>query len=131
VSVPPRAYRSAAELLAEAVERAGADAVPYQVAREHGRAAGARPARDRGPAGRDPLTLLGGFGYDPVRDGDTVRLRNCPFHRLAEAFPPVVCGMNLALLDGLLDGAGLPGWRAAIEPTPGHCCVAISKTKTR
>jgi len=125
VSVPPRAYRSAAELLAEAVERAGADAVLYQVAREHGQTAGG------GTAGRDPLTLLAANGYDPVRDGDIVRLRNCPFHRLAEEFPPVVCGMNLALLDGLLDGAGLAGWRAAIDPTPGHCCVAISKTKNR
>jgi DNA-binding transcriptional ArsR family regulator len=41
VSVPPRAYRSAAAMLAEAVERAGADATLYAVAREHGRASGA------------------------------------------------------------------------------------------
>jgi predicted ArsR family transcriptional regulator len=124
VSVPPRAYRSAAELLAEAVERAGADAVLYQVAREHGRRAGA-------DAGGDPVSLLAAHGYDPALDGDRVRLRNCPFHRLADAYPPVVCGMNLALVDGVLDGAGLTGWRAAIEPAPGHCCVTVSKTKQR
>ena len=128
VSVPPRAYRSAAELLAEAVERAGADAVLYRVAREHGRNAGAgADAR----AGRDPVSLLAAHGYDPARDGDRVRLRNCPFHRLAERFPPVVCGMNLALVEGVLDGAGLTGWRAAIEPMPGHCCVTVSKAKRR
>ena len=60
-----------------------------------------------------------------------MRLRNCPFHRLAEQFPPVVCGMNLALVEGLLDGAGLTGWRATIDPVPGHCCVALSKVKRR
>jgi predicted ArsR family transcriptional regulator len=135
VSVPPRAYRSAAELLAEAVERAGADAVLYQVARDHGRGAGADARASRvalaGSAGGDPVGLLAAHGYDPARDGDRVRLRNCPFHRLAERFPPVVCGMNLALVDGVLDGAGLTGWRAAIEPTPGHCCVTVSKIKKR
>jgi predicted ArsR family transcriptional regulator len=126
VSVPPRAYRSAAELLAEAVERAGADAVLYRVARDHGRGAGSGVR-----AGRDPVGLLAAHGYDPKRDGDRVRLRNCPFHRLAEQFPPVVCGMNLALVEGVLDGAGLTGWRAAIDPAPGHCCVVVSKIKKR
>jgi predicted ArsR family transcriptional regulator len=126
VSVPPRAYRSAAELLAEAVERAGADAVLYQVAREHGQGAGADA-----PGDADPVRLLAAHGYDPAREGDRIRLRNCPFHRLAERFPPVVCGMNLALVDGVLDGAGLAGWRAAIDPSPGHCCVTVSKTKIR
>ena len=122
VSVPPRAYRSAAELLAEAVDRAGADAVLHQVARERGRAEG---------ADGDVMTLLAARGYDPVRDGARIRLRNCPFHRLAEQFPPVVCGMNLALVDGLLDGAGVTGWLAAIDPSAGHCCVALSKAKHR
>jgi predicted ArsR family transcriptional regulator len=66
-----------------------------------------------------------------VVDGGRVRLRNCPFHRLAERFPPVICGMNLALVEGVLEGNGLTGWRAAIDPSPGHCCVTISKTKIR
>jgi hypothetical protein len=39
--------------------------------------------------------------------------------------------MNLALLQGLLEGAGLSAWRAGIDPTPGHCCVVFSKTKKR
>ena len=116
VSVPPRAYRFAAGLLAEAVERAGADAVLYDVAREHGRSAGAHG---------DLVEALEAQGYEPVREGDRIRLRNCPFHRLAEDFPPVVCGMNLALLQGLLEGTG---WRAAIEPVADDCCVVISKT---
>lgn len=122
VSVPPRAYRSAAEMLAEAVARAGADQALYDVARERGRAAGAGAARST-----TPLAALHAQGYQPVRDGDRLRLANCPFHLLAGQEPGLVCGMNLALVQGMLDGMGLDAWRAAIDPVPGHCCVALSK----
>jgi len=122
-SVPARAYRGAAEVLAEAVERAGADETLFAVARERGRAQ-AVPAKDL-------VAALAEQGYEPVVDGRTIRLRNCPFHRLAETFPPLVCGMNLALLQGMLDGARLTSWHAEIDPVPEHCCVQLSKTKSR
>jgi hypothetical protein len=32
--------------------------------------------------------------------------------------------MNLALLDGLLDGLGAGG-TARLDPTPGRCCVVL------
>jgi hypothetical protein len=32
--------------------------------------------------------------------------------------------MNLALLDGLLDGLGADG-TARLDPTPGRCCVVL------
>ena len=54
-----------------------------------------------------------------------LRLRNCPFHVAAQRHPELVCGMNLALLRGLLDGLGADGAEAALEPAPGRCCVAI------
>ena len=120
VSVPPRAYRTAAELLAEAVEQAGAEETLYRVARRHGR---------RTPPGAEVTELLTGQGYAPVADGpERIELRNCPFHRLAEQFPPVICGMNLAMITGLLDGAGLDGeWAARMDAAPGRCCVTLSK----
>jgi predicted ArsR family transcriptional regulator len=122
-TVPPRAYRSAAELLAEAVDRVGADGALYAVARERGRAAGSAAA------GRaDLLATLAEQGYEPEVDGEVVRLRNCPFHRLAEQFPPLVCGMNLALVDGLLDGLGAAG-TARLDPTPRRCCVVLDFSK--
>jgi predicted ArsR family transcriptional regulator len=70
--------------------------------------------------------LLTEHGYAPVADGpDRIELRNCPFHRLAEQFPPVICGMNLAMIDGLLgDGSE---WTARMDPAPGRCCVTLSK----
>jgi predicted ArsR family transcriptional regulator len=120
VAVPPRAYQGAAEILAEAVDRAGADQTLFAVARERG--------REQTEPGGQLLELLERRGYEPVEDGGVVRLRNCPFHRLAEDFPPLVCGMNLALIEGVLDGAGLTSWRATMDPAPGYCCVAISKT---
>ncbi len=66
-----------------------------------------------------------------------VRLQNCPFHQLSRQFPPLICGMNLALLEGLLEGAGLEGTQVRMDPAPGRCCVALpelpspSKTKKR
>jgi predicted ArsR family transcriptional regulator len=116
VTVPPRRYLSAAELLAEAVERSGADETLYLVANKRGRA--------EAVPGADPIATLADRGYEPTTDAGTVRLRNCPFHVLADDFPPLVCGMNLALITGLVDGTG---WDARLEPTPGHCCVALSK----
>jgi len=125
VSVPPRAYGPAAELLAEAVDRAGADDALYAVARARGRAAGSAAA-----GGGDLVAALSGQGYEPEVDGTVVRLRNCPFHRLAEQFPPLVCGMNLALLDGLVDGLGERA-AARMEPTPGRCCVVLDLSKDK
>src|SRR5690349_12530776 len=120
VSVPPRAYRTAAELLAEALEQAGAEQVLYEVAQRHGQ---------RAAAGPDVTGLLTAHGYAPAPDGpDRIELRNCPFHLLAEQFPPVICGMNLAMITGLLTGAGLDDeWTARLDAAPGRCCVTLSK----
>jgi predicted ArsR family transcriptional regulator len=122
VSVPPRTYLSAAELLAEAVERSGADEALYGVARRSGQEMGVAAG-----AGADPVEVLAGRGYEPEVDDRAVRLRNCPFHQLAERFPPLVCGMNLALVEGVLEGAGAGDWRARLDPAPGYCCVTLSK----
>jgi len=122
VSVPPRDYRTAAELLAESVERSGADTALFDVAREHGR---------RTPPGADVGDLLTEHGYRPEETPAGILLHNCPFHRLAEQFPPLICGMNLAMISGLLDGSGASAtWTARMEAAPGRCCVVVSKNKS-
>jgi predicted ArsR family transcriptional regulator len=122
VSMPPRDYRTAAELLAESVERSGADTALFDVAREHGR---------RTPAGTDVGALLTAHGYLPEETPAGIRLNNCPFHRLAEQFPPLICGMNLALVSGLLEGAGVAQeWQARMDAAPGRCCVVVSKNNS-
>jgi len=54
-----------------------------------------------------------------------VTLTNCPFHVLAREHTDLVCGMNLRLLDGLLEGAGAAELTARLQPTPGRCCVRL------
>jgi predicted ArsR family transcriptional regulator len=124
VSVPPRAYRTAAELLAEAVEQAGAEEALHRVAQRHGQQA---------PQCSDVTELLAGHGYAPVTDEPgRIELRNCPFHRVAEQFPPVICGMNLAMINGLLAGSGLDReWVARMDPGPGRCCVTLAASKNK
>ena len=39
-----------------------------------------------------------------------------------------MCGMNLALVEGLASGLGAAGLRPVLDPQPGHCCVAIQDT---
>ncbi|HEX6681197.1 MAG TPA: hypothetical protein VF062_00265 [Candidatus Limnocylindrales bacterium] len=114
VSLPPRSYVEAAALLAEAVERSGGDLTLHKVAREKGRA----------QSGADMWEVLRQWGYEPYPRGDTICLRNCPFHALAQEFPPLICGMNHALLTGLAQGAGWPV-RARMSPEKGQCCVVL------
>jgi predicted ArsR family transcriptional regulator len=138
VTVPPREYELAARLLVQAVEADPSDrsrAALAEAARRLGTELGAafRPAVAAGPppddrdaAKRDVKGVLTQHGYEPCRDTDgVIRLRNCPFHQLAEQHREVVCGMNLALVEGLVAGLGADGWRPALDPRPGHCCVAI------
>ena len=86
------------------------------MAREHGRRLGA--------AGDDLSALLSSQGYEPEHEQSSVRLRNCPFHRLAGEFPPLTCGMNLALLEGVVETCA-PGAKARMDARPGRCCVVI------
>jgi len=126
VTLPPRSYDLAAEVLADAAERARLDTEVAAAARERGRAE-ATPGADL----HEELTAR---GYEPYDDGPDIRLRNCPFHRLATDQPVVACAMNLALLEGLLDGIGGTDRTAHLDPRPGECCVILtpaSKNKKR
>ncbi|MBB5872698.1 putative ArsR family transcriptional regulator [Allocatelliglobosispora scoriae] len=124
VGLPPRTYGDLSVLLAEALDRAGADLVAVAVARVQGVVAG----RAAGP-GADRVEFLTQRGYAPSTAPDgTITLRNCPFAAAAREFPPLICGMNLALLEGITEGAGWPG-EARLDPAPGRCCVTL-KSKT-
>ncbi|OAH09950.1 helix-turn-helix transcriptional regulator [Streptomyces jeddahensis] len=137
VSLPARDYRTAAELLAEAAEQAGLDAGLWAAARSRGEALRGSAA----PCGRleEAMEMLAARGYEPYLEGAedaggatgagarVVRMRNCPFHAVAERFPPLVCGMNLALLEGLLGTDGPV--RARMDARPGECCVVVETSK--
>jgi predicted ArsR family transcriptional regulator len=121
---PPRTYEAAAHLLAETVEQAGADLELQAAARRAGAGIAAEAEAGPGPAPAVERVLAAG-GYEPYRDGDALRLRNCPFANLAAEFPVLVCAMNLSLVEGLLDGLGQDPGRAVMDPAPDRCCVAV------
>ncbi|MEU0569351.1 helix-turn-helix domain-containing protein [Nonomuraea sp. NPDC005983] len=120
VSLPPRDYQALASVLADVVAVLGAE----EQAEESARRAGRRLAGGRAMPVEDVLRER---GYEPYRAGGRLRLRNCPFHVLAEEQPLLVCSMNLALCQGLLEGLGDDPGRAELDPRPGECCVALSK----
>jgi predicted ArsR family transcriptional regulator len=69
--------------------------------------------------------VLERLGYEPFRDNGSICLSNCPFHALAEQSTATVCGMNLALIEGVLDGLRTKGVVAELAPSPGRCCVQV------
>jgi predicted ArsR family transcriptional regulator len=98
-----------------------------ETVRETARATGRKLGEGHRGAPRPAVVeALAERGYEPFEDeqGD-IRLRNCPFSRLAADHRDLVCGMNHALLEGLLDGADRTDLVAALEARPGCCCVAI------
>jgi predicted ArsR family transcriptional regulator len=119
VSVPPRDYHLAARLLADATDGHTRRALAAAAERLGREIAAEGPAAELAP-------LLQERGYEPVHDEHgVVRLRNCPFHAVAQRHPEIVCEMNLALLGGLVDGLDSPGLSATLEPGTGRCCVAL------
>ncbi len=139
LSLPERHYDVAGGLLAEALERAAKEGLPveravHDAAVETGRALGEAARAEEIKVGtsqakrRDTLLrVLERHGYEPhLRDREVV-LRNCPFHVLAEQHRTLVCGMNLELLSGIIEGVGGGDLVSArLAPEPGSCCVRIT-----
>jgi predicted ArsR family transcriptional regulator len=134
LTVPERHYDLAAHLLAKAVEDATSGPMPVvealrSAAREHGRCIGARRPPPKKPSRRQLLQhcaeVLADQGYEPGVEGSAITLRNCPFHALTEEHRQLVCGMNLELIRGVLEGCGLPEATARLDPAPGRCCASL------
>jgi predicted ArsR family transcriptional regulator len=139
VTLPPRDYELAGELLARAVLTASAgDTDVLTAVRQEATVEGrhfaeemrercARDAEDGPDARRGAVVeVLAEHGYEPVLADGTVLLRNCPFHRLSRQYRDLVCGMNLQLLGSAVDAFGETGLSAALDPREGYCCVTLS-----
>lgn len=135
VSIPARNYELMARLLASAVQRTEAIAPALLIepqARAFGNSKGAAARNQVGSRSSrkrllailiDELTRL---GFEPfaTRNG-TLRLRNCPYHDMARENANFVCSVNLALMQGIVEGLDLVGVSPALEPKDGMCCVAF------
>jgi len=134
VSLPQRRYELAARILAAAIDasrprqtrsalRKTARRIGGRIAADARARAGSRPGRKRLLAGM--VAALAEHGYEPEQATGEVRLRNCPFQALVSEHRELVCGMNLALLEGVVEGLDLAGVRAVLAPRPGLCCVSL------
>jgi predicted ArsR family transcriptional regulator len=134
ITVPPREYELAARLLAQAAESdsGGKSRAALQAAaRQHGAELGKQHRvgyAGQGIAEQGMQAALRARGFEPCLDQTgTIWLRNCPFHQVAVRHPDLICGMNLALIEGLAAGLGAGGLRPALDPGPERCCVVISQ----
>src|SRR5688572_7585490 len=133
VSLPQRSYKLAGRILATAMEATApgatelltptARAIGEEIGRDAKARAGPRPGKKRLVAGT--MAALAANGYEPEQEGGEIRLRNCPFHYLASEHRQLVCGMNLALIEGVVAGLDVPGVEPRLDPKPGMCCVAL------
>ena len=142
VTVPERRYELAGQLMARGIAEARNTGVPVTealdaAAREQGRELALVALRRAGDSPSDAALLaaarqvLDDEGYETEPAGANpelagLTLANCPFHAIAVKETAVVCGMNLAIMEGLL--AGLPRLRltAVLEPAERRCCVRLA-----
>jgi predicted ArsR family transcriptional regulator len=125
VSMPARDYGAVAQILADAIvdDPRRADTAALRHARDHGRRRGTQLRSDG-------VTLIDGLrdaGYEPRGGAEATEivLANCPFHALAARQTALVCGINLELLTGLLEGMQATACTAKLAPKPGQCCVTV------
>lgn len=133
VALPPRDYGFAARLLAQAIEGSEPGRKKlWLVARRWGKVLGrevcgrveGKPTTAKVLRAMRQVLEERGFEPGPVRGGQW-RLQNCPFDAIAREHRELVCGMNLALMRGMLAELGPAGWRAELAPLERQCCVAF------
>jgi predicted ArsR family transcriptional regulator len=138
VSLPERRYDLVGDVMARAITTAQHAGVPVTDAvRESARAVGQRLGeqakhkaagrRTRAAVASAVSEVLADQGYEPRSTSKGITLANCPFHRLADTYTDLVCGMNLDLVTGLLEVVAPEKLHARLDPAPGRCCVTVDK----
>ena len=149
INLPPRDYRLAGEMLAAAVDRsridhvdiataldeaataAGRESVARVVARRATRpgAPGESDALEPAASRRLVIDLLQAEGYEPqTRPDDSIVLRNCPFHQLAQEHVDLICGMNLCLVTAAIEAIDDARLETRLVPHETLCCVQLRPT---
>jgi len=137
ITVPERRYELLAQLFAGSLQAARGGRLKTNLtraARSLGQALGGTFRPHRAATGASLRTLrevLDRLGAEPYLDGAQLRLRNCPFDTVASAYPELVCGTNLNLVEGMITGLGIDRRKAVLDPAPGRCCVAIGPSSPK
>ena len=131
LSLPPRDHELAAQVLLEAEARRSPgrlDPFLERTARDTGEDLVREHAEPDPLSGPEDLTrLLADRGYEPQVDPDgSIWLRNCVFDELADRQRDVVCGMNLALMQGMVQALPDTHLEPRLDPAPGRCCVVLA-----
>lgn len=116
VSLPPRRYELAARILLEAARQG-------HLENDALKAVARRTGCQIGSTGLDEA--LAETGYEPAVENGETRFRNCPFHVLRDQDSEATCGLNLALVEGMIEGSGAEV-AAVLAPEDGYCCVRLS-----
>ncbi len=132
LSLPPRQYALAGQILALALDAADTGELPAdaasRIAHERGRSLGEN-ARSPSPAAHAlprAAEALAELGYAPVQHKDHITLSNCPFHDIVQVARHSTCQVNLALIAGILAGVGgCQQVTPVLDPQPGQCCVTL------
>jgi predicted ArsR family transcriptional regulator len=137
VTLPQRSYELAGRLMARGIAGARAAGRPVaetlnDAAREQGRGMAAEALRRAGDDS-SPEALLAaarsvldeqGYATRPGPVGLT--FANCPFHALVAEHTDLVCGMNLAIVEGMLGALPPLPAAAVLDPGEGRCCVRLA-----
>jgi len=137
VTVPKRRYELAGQLMARAIADSRSARMPVtqalnRAARDQGhQLAGAALRRAGADQARESLLaaacgVLDGEGYATRSDRAGVILANCPFRALAAEHSGVVCSMNLAIMEGMLDRLPRLRLTALLDRAEGRCCVRLA-----
>jgi len=134
VSVPQRNYELAGQLMARGITGARGDGrlvaeALGDAAQEQGRGLAAETLQQAGddasPGGllAAARSVLDEQGYETRANGT---FANCPFHALVPEHTDLVCGMNLAIIEGMLGGLPRLPVTAVLDPAEGRCCVRLA-----
>ncbi len=115
VSIPPRRYELAARILLDAAREGDLDSTALTEAAR-------RTGWEIGNNGLE--AALAGTGYEPVTENGETRFRNCPFHVLRDRDRDTTCGLNVALVEGMIESSG-SDLVAVFAPEEGSCCVRL------
>ena len=137
MTLPQRSYDLAGRLMARGIARARGAGRPVaetldDAAREQGRELAAEALR---LAGDDPSpapllaaarSVLDEQGYATRAEPAGLAFTNCPFHALVAEHTDLVCGMNLAIVEGMRGGLPPLPVAAVLDPGEGRCCVRLA-----